>query len=153
MWNYIRSKGKQAIIMACKSDLGNGTSGWWGSFPFNGLILIHLPLSFHSIGSSSVVENHGPLHTNDSVVGGRVNVTRWASGFPIPWCCQPVWPSTSGFSLLSRNKEKTLLGVSTASLSREFCFQNKQFSIIEGIGFSPETWLDVKLMEIILISS
>ena len=117
-----------------KPHLWSCTSWWWRScFSFmNSLILIHLPLGFSSIGSSSIVENHGSLHADDPV-SRRENIARRASGLPVPRSREPVGSPSPGFSLLPRNEEKPLLGVSATPLSWKLWKKNNLTKIKRGL--------------------
>jgi hypothetical protein len=89
-----------------------------GGLSFDGFVFIHLPLGFSPVWSSSVVENHGPFHTNHTIVG-RVDIIRRPGGFPVPICCESPRSPPSGFTLLSRDEEEPLLRVSITQHSRK----------------------------------
>lgn len=98
-------------------------------FTFDGLILIHLPIGFLSIWSSSTIENHGSFHSDDVIIR-RINMIRRASSLPVPSSCEPLRPPSSGFTFLPRNEKEPLLRVSQTRLS--WNFWNQQVSQIQS---------------------
>ena len=92
-------------------------STWSGSISFNGLILVHLPISFLTVWSSSTVENHCSLHANDLIIR-RINMIWWTGCLPVPSIRQPLRSPSSGFAFLPWNEKEPLLRISQARLSR-----------------------------------
>lgn len=104
------------------SYLGSRVRVWGGDF-LESLVFIHFPFGLGPTGSSTIIENHGSLDPNGSIIP-RVNDAWWTSGLPVAGTRQAAGSPSSCFFLLSRNEKEPLLQVSLTTFSSIFCFQN-----------------------------
>lgn len=130
MWSPAHCRKKEnKRTLALHMHLGNYGARWAWHF-FNGSVLIHLPFGFSSSGCLPLVENHGFLHSNHTIIW-RIHIARRACCFPVPRFCSSAGSSSPSFSFLSWCKEKPLLSVCLTHLSWKFCNTNKnQVSIL-----------------------
>ena len=95
----------------------------YGGFFFESLVFVHFPFGFGPTRSFTIIENHGSLDPNGSIVP-RVNDVGGPGRLPVPGTCEATWSPSFCFFFLSRNEKEPLLQVSLTTFPSIFCFQN-----------------------------